>query len=110
MTTVNLAEIYNIAPTPTTAVTKALRPSLNSLVRLSPTIPESLPNLDIISPVLLTPVSLTISLADTGTGVGVDEEAVVDLTVAEGDTSEILEGLTVPCKSNQPISCLKTLT
>lgn len=59
ITAVTFVEMYNIAPIPTVAVTKALKPSLNSRVRLSPTIPASDPNLEMMSPVERTPVFLT---------------------------------------------------
>lgn len=82
----SFAEIQNMAPMPTVAVTRALRPSLSSRVKLSPTIPASLPSREMISPVDRTPVSFA---ATTAVGGGVDFSAT-------GETSDLGVALTLP--------------
>lgn len=64
MTKVSLVEMYNMAPTPTVAVTSARRPSESSRVSESPTMEASEPNREMISPVERTPDSLTIAVAE----------------------------------------------
>jgi hypothetical protein len=105
ITAVTFVEMYNIAPIPTVAVTRARRPSLSSLVKLSPTILASLPNLEIMSPVERTPVFLT----------GISSEVaaeVEDFSVGRsGRGSFGFTDLTcfveAPCRSCHPMSCKK---
>lgn len=75
------------------------RPSLNSRVKLSPTIDASLPSREMMSPVDLTPVSFAASCVPAAGAPGVGGKSA---------SPDLGDERTWPWRSCQPMSCLRT--